>query len=120
MKPTRLEIGSVIHGTMREEDLIPAFIAVLENLELSREEVDLIDDVKRHMKQSDYESGDASYYLNDVLFNLLNDHVPPDCYFGSTEGDGSDYGCWPTGDEKIDMREQIIYSLNSYVNERCV
>jgi hypothetical protein len=43
-----------------------------------------------------FESEDATYDLNEDLFNELNRLCEdiPYCYFGASEGDGSDYGFW--------------------------
>ena len=104
------EIGTVIHGTMRPEDLIPAF---LETLDMLREEATLedgadapnvvavygrMDDelgaMERRMSAPGYfESEDAGWDL-EFLFDALNDYAPPYCYFGAHPGDGSDYGFW--------------------------
>jgi len=36
---------------------------------------------------------DAQYMLEE-LFDALDDHAPPFCYFGANVGDGSDFGFW--------------------------
>jgi len=101
------ELGSISHGTMREEDLIPAFLdelIILNPKEADRiqHEVDklIIDDsgyyddkvIVSDIKLTSSEL--AIFILNEDLFNALNDYAPPFCYFGSHPGDGSDYGFW--------------------------
>jgi hypothetical protein len=94
-----LQSGTLIHGTMRSEDLIPAFIEALEAIELSPDEKDEVEQIKTAMQRPGfYDSEDADWSLNEVLFYLLNEHCPEDHYFGNIEGDGSDYGCWPCSD----------------------
>lgn len=91
-------IGSISHGTMRPEDLIPCFAAELEacvkssgahtgrtNLYLEAREI------------TDFDSEEASEVLSD-LFDALNEYAPEGTYFGAHEGDGSDYGFWPVED----------------------
>lgn len=95
--------GTVSHGTMRTEDLIPAFLNVLADYDM--EEHDRIrDDYHHHIWEDDadtegfdYDSEDAQYML-EALFNALNDIAPEGMYFGSHPDDGSDYGFWESED----------------------
>ena len=96
-----LEPGQVIHATLRSEDLIPAFVDALDGIELEEDERITLDTIKRDMQRPGfYENGDAEWVLNEVLFDLLNNHCPEGHYFGNTEGDGSDFGVWPNDDEE--------------------
>ena len=91
-------MGSISHGTMRNEDLIPDFLALLEQLARkakNRNHISLCADIRRRMKQFNYYSStDADIDLNEDLFQALNDYAAPYMYFGSHPGDGSDYGFW--------------------------
>ena len=95
-KDRTLSIGSVSSGTMREEDLIPCFLSVAEDLRLSREDRA---SVRRIRKASDVDE-DAEYWQDgasedcSTLFDLLGRYVPEYCYFGAIEGDGAEYGCF--------------------------
>lgn len=91
----KADIGTISHGTMRPEDLIPAFASELENLDDLNEYKDLI---KEANEFSDWDSEDAIWLL-DSLFDALDDYAPADCYFGANEGDGADYGFWPVEGE---------------------
>lgn len=92
-------IGTVSHATMREEELIPAFLDELQSQRpLKREHRKLIRDIKRNLRNTEtemryYESEDASYDL-DALFDALDTYCLPYFYFGAHPGDGSDYGYW--------------------------
>lgn len=89
--------GSISHGTMRPEDLIPCFTDELKHL-YSIQPKGFYDEyiiqlVGEAEEISDYDSNEALYIL-DRLFASLNEFAPDECYFGSHEGDGSDYGFW--------------------------
>jgi hypothetical protein len=81
---------------MREEDLIPAFISELESMRpFRRNDRAKVREIKRAMRKADYfQSEDASYDLNETLFDLLNSYALPYFYFGAHPGDGADYGFW--------------------------
>jgi len=87
-------MGTIIHGTMRSEDLIPAFLAILETSPDKRHQHN-VKVIKANMEAEDYyESKESTWDLNEILWEGLNDMAPEGCYFGSHEGDGSDYGFW--------------------------
>lgn len=104
--------GTVSHGTMRAEDLIPAFLSVLEDLAPDRYRSmisgddpqdaaviacltvdgrgEITDDLLEH----------ASEMLH-WLFDELDTCAPDGYYFGSHPGDGSDYGFWQVEDDEL-------------------
>jgi len=110
-----MELGTVSHGTLRNEDLIPAFVSALDGL---REEATFADGadspmaVARYAREDDvlgaiedrldtdgyYDSEVAGWDLDD-LFDLLNDRCPEGVYFGAIDGDGSDFGFWRAEDD---------------------
>lgn len=88
--------GTVSHGTMRDEDLIPAFIGVLHDIDPVRSETfykkfpsypDAVD-------FSNDDGGDEAASMTAWLFDELDAMAPDGYYFGAIEGDGSDYGFW--------------------------
>ena len=85
----KAEIGTVIHGTLRSEDLIPAFADELELLDEQKEFVSL---VKEANKFKDWEDGEECGWLIERLVDALIEFNPEGCYFGPSEGDGSDFG----------------------------
>lgn len=103
------EPGSVSHGTMREEDLIPTFCCRLEELAMENyplednvdvDSVNHLEKVKEIRGRIDesceglyYGSEDAGYDL-ESLFDALDEYAPEGYYFGSHPGDSSDYGFW--------------------------
>lgn len=85
------ELGTVISGTMRTQDLIPAFTEKLKELDEAGEYTDLIHDCEHYKK---FTPEEQACMLNEELFDALNNFAPPYCHFGSNPGDGSDYGFW--------------------------
>lgn len=85
---TKVEIlpGTIIHGTMRNEDLIPAF-----RRELSR--IDALAEASI-VPADDPDSEDGHEELIE-LFDVLDRYSPEGHYFGAHPGDGSDFGFWP-------------------------
>jgi hypothetical protein len=79
MKTPFKHVGSVSHGTLRPEDLVPTFAILLYKLDPEhfpeRHPVDLEEEVE-------------------WLIDRLNDYAPPYFYFGAHPGDGSDFGFW--------------------------
>jgi len=94
-------IGSVSSGTLRTEDLLQTFVDELERV-LKRQ--------PRSFKRRPYRKllNDATHAMRVVadgivaddlvneLQDALSDFAPPYCYFGTVEGDGADFGFWPT------------------------
>lgn len=96
-------IGSVSSGTMRERDLIPAFMDILEFLDSERaegiweENPILFEHLNNDQEGLGYipdELQQNAGYLTENLFDALQEYAPPYACFGSTEGDGADYGFW--------------------------
>jgi|GEM_PF-1419037 len=100
----RYSIGSVSSGTMRPEDLIPAFLSQLEH-ELKygpkqdratrKAHAALVRDITARMDELEnyFDTDDAS---DDVaaLEDALQSYAAPYFYFGAHPGDGADYGFW--------------------------
>lgn len=106
-RPRLLHIGSISHGTLRPEDLIPSFLWEAEHLRLTRAERHIVARIRR---ESDKwaEDGDSDVIHTDDqdealehLCDILNAHCPDYCHFGAHEGDGSDFGVWPTSVEDM-------------------
>jgi hypothetical protein len=91
-----IRIGTVSADTMRPQDLLPRFSYCL--LKYDPENV-LAKEVLKKFEIDNREvylqSEEADWDLSDLfeeLGNLCKDY--PYVYFGSTEGDGADYGFW--------------------------
>ena len=103
MTKTKQIIGSVSHGTMRKEDLIPIFFDTLVSVSKKRANQLLKKYELKSIPGCDsdenewYEWEDSDNFLGD-LFDILNEYAPPYFYFGASEGDGSDYGYFLSSD----------------------
>lgn len=108
--PFYAEIGSVSHATMRTEDLIPIFVETLDDLKQAESLSDspdkeryarldnILSEIEQRMEREDYYNSEDAGCDLETLFEALNEYSPPFCFFGSHEGDGSDYGFWLSPD----------------------
>ena len=91
---------TVIHGTLRPEDLVEAFTDEYERLGGRPSNVELF---RSHLARQNFGPSETkeealSYDLED-LFELLNELAPEGTSFGSHPGDGSDFGFWTHEEE---------------------
>ena len=105
MEARKATIGTVIHATLRNIDLLEAFTEELEALDEFDCHTDTILECKAHIaNNAEDEQGwsslkweeQADYLVNELLIDALNDLALPYTYFGCTEGNGSDFGFWPS------------------------
>ncbi len=107
------QIGSLSHGTMLAEDLIPTFADEIERLlkcqpkSFKRKEYRRLINYAKSVMRSGFSNSDYHDDVLDKLFDALSDFSPPYCYFGANEGDWSDYGFWPCLD---DIERSIRFS----------
>ena len=102
--PAKIELGTLIHGTLRDEDLLQAF-----SDELARIDETVFSQVIRldaHLFVGNLTAAEIveqlGEYVTDVINDLmdaLNEYAPDGYYFGAIEGDGSDFGFWAIEDE---------------------
>lgn len=109
---TPASIGSISHGTLRTEDLLEAFSSELdwqfrrngnffslpENREDGRKIHELCGEAQDQYEEDGETLKDESIADEVVqsLSDALNQFAPAYCYFGAHEGDGSDFGFWPS------------------------
>lgn len=108
-----MKTGSVIHSTLRLQDLIPAFLKTLYEvggqpaLESFLQDYGtlpprrsgawkLVVEGKEWIRDDHpwWRSEGATYWL-EALFDRLEDLAPEGYTFGAHPGDGSDFGFWP-------------------------
>jgi hypothetical protein len=111
--------GTISHGTLRIEDLVPAALRALDiALDWCRVHAPrgaaadkqvtnahfVASDVVEHMKEGgdyyakveDYYESEDAIYDYEALVDVINSLLPEGVYFGAIEGDGSDIGFWHT------------------------
>jgi hypothetical protein len=104
-------LGSISHGTLRTEDLLSSFASTLEGLIFingdyycrpenfsERDKLNtLVGESQDQWTEDGTELEDeeiAQELVNDLSY-ALEQFAPSYCYFGTHEGDGSDFGFWP-------------------------
>jgi hypothetical protein len=102
-------VGTVSHGTLRTADLLDTFACELEHLVCRNADAWCSDEGRKlrdqHMKligdarEIDPDHEDAGEIVSE-LQDALQSFAAPGCYFGTTEGDGSDFGFWQLEDEQ--------------------
>lgn len=100
---------TLIHGTMRNCDLVPVFLEAIKDtveyeqrvLEIygANRDLSVITDSDASDRDERWQSYEMTCFLEE-LFDALDAHAPEGYYFGAHPGDGSDYGYWP--DELLD------------------
>ena len=103
---SQFQLGSISTGTLRTQDLLPVFLetfialggnvpsdlecgSYIEYLNWPNPETTACDEDDKF-----WDSEDAMWDM-EALTNGLNNLCPPFVYFGTLEGDGSDFGFWP-------------------------
>jgi hypothetical protein len=99
-----LEI-SVIHGTLRNQDLIPAFLEAVLQLDPDTPIPEELREAPQDNDDHEWWYTETAYWVLEHLDNKLNDHAPDGYYFGAHYGDGSDFGFWRMIDEEDDGQQ---------------
>ena len=106
-----IQLGTVSHGTVRPQDLIPCFLMELriygcKSYQMLSDKVNSYDLMSKDgLTVNDdhpFWTSSACDEILDALIDTLYGMSPPYAYFGAHEGDGSDYGFWPHYDAIFD------------------
>lgn len=93
------QTGSISWGTLRNEDLIPKF---LDELIYCGVGVDNLSQEWANIKINNQQnSEDADWLLEDIMLRLMG-LAPEGIVFGTTLGDGADFGWWQYDDDDDD------------------
>src|SRR5690606_41781269 len=91
---TRVRLGTVIHGTLRTEHLILAFLEELEAIDRDRADsfweripAEAFEDL-----ENDWWDSEEAQWILEELFDVLNGIALPYCYSGAQEGARCDLG----------------------------
>lgn len=123
--------GSISHGTMRPEDLIPTFAdTVLRLIREHKEQIlahtlgvsivnleamtEIAKDVQKRYEAPGYYDTDVVQDDMEGLMGILDVLAPPDHYFGTHPGDGSDYGFWRLESEDEDTAQALINAIHAH------
>ncbi len=96
--------ATLIHGTMRNCDLVPVFLEALKDTVEYEQMLMGINGSNWNLcvitagDTSEHDERWQSYEVTcfaEELFDALDAHAPEGYYFGAHPGDGSDYGYWP-------------------------
>ena len=90
--------GTIIHGTLRNEDVFPALVDHLEAMELpddlyEAERIKLVEEFREDFRAKELESEYGQELVYEV-FQAIESYLPSGYYCGALEGDGSDFGIW--------------------------
>jgi hypothetical protein len=125
-----ITIGTLIHGTLRDEDLLPAFADELDRVS-NGAYAELRDTAGRWLvwlqEYPDSVEDDAGDTVAECvpevineLIDALQEYAPSHMTFGAHEGDGSDFGWWPSLDfDGCDMRSVPINGGNDSIDVTC-
>lgn len=98
-------IGTISHGTLRTADLLETFAGELESLVQRNAQAWCSDEGRAQRDKYMKLVGEArevdiySEAADDIraeLEDALQEFAPPNARFGAHEGDGADFGFWPT------------------------
>jgi hypothetical protein len=96
--------GSVSSGTMREIDLLNAFLPIIkEHNPLAYDDIEDelnpfcrndIDKILGNENHTCWQSATMTWVVNEIMWDAMNEIAPEGFYFGAHPGDGRDYGFW--------------------------
>jgi hypothetical protein len=103
----KINTGTVIEGTYRNQDLLPAFIDLLAEVAPDAYQQLMFNCfppipayVMDEGESSPWWDSEDAVALLDSLFEELDYHAPEGCYFGAHPNDGADFGFWNFEEEE--------------------
>jgi len=91
-----IEVGDIIsQATLRTDDLVTSFMDFIEAT-CDDESIKAVasEYVECKLLEDDNDSDELAWFLNEFLFDCMNEIAPEGTYFGSHPGDGSLFGFW--------------------------
>ena len=112
------QLGSISTGTLRQQDLLAAFLPYLNKESEHAQEAQAvlerittdtwppgIDNLEQYLTEFNTSE------LLDIIMDELQELCPPFVYFGTLEGDGADFGFWPDWDALGDIGAQCVCDI---------
>jgi hypothetical protein len=99
-------LGSISHGTLRTQDLLTTFASVLDTLTEGNHPT-LVAEANLYASMIEADTAterdlDLAAETLSTLTDCLESFAPKGFYFGTHEGDGSDFGFWYLDNEEED------------------
>jgi hypothetical protein len=92
----KARVGSISTGTLLTADLVDAFANELAYLD-AQAHAETIAKASAWLELDEEERDDEEGgWILEALTDDLDALAPPYCYFGTLEGDGADFGFWPS------------------------
>lgn len=92
---------TVIHATLRLQDLVPAFLEVLKDVPEYPKIKGWFPDEALENDEHPFWDSDDCHFDYEMLFWSLEQNAPEGYYFGTTEGNGSDFGFWRVPEDEL-------------------
>jgi hypothetical protein len=93
--------GTLIAGTMRPQDLIPCFLEAVSEFAPAHYEGLMVlafgpipAYVQDEGDSSEWWESESAAGLLESLIDILDEHAPEECYFGTHPDNDSDFGWW--------------------------
>ena len=98
--PASFQNYTISHATLNTGHLIEAFTEFISanSDHFNAESLDMARYIRNHYESGSFGEDTLSYYLNEILFDMIDTVSPNGFYFGSHPGDGSDFGFWELED----------------------
>ena len=105
----QLEPGTYSHGTLRDEDIADMFetIAGVIDCPQMRGMLDELEGFFGEANHGMFVGSEISEIISELFDHVSEHHTPDRFYFGSHEGDASDFGIWADEDSDEDSEELI-------------
>jgi len=95
------QAGDVIsEGTLRIEDLLPAFVLAARELDTEGSHARWLDGIEQCFEDEGYFESELAESDFEELFRFLEEHAPEGMYFGVHPGDGACFGFWSLEEEE--------------------
>ena len=99
VKPDLRDV-SISHATLRNEDILPTFLNVLEKLDIDRKYKSVIEEGKEYIANNfESENGEMNEYICGDLFNALDSFSPDGYEFGPHIANATYIGWWKSVDD---------------------